>query len=165
MISLYLLFSTHAESELFSERNRTAGRRSSSRPVAGSSCLGISKASDRLEKPAVERRELKSIFTPKSARVLRVLFRDPRLTWRVTELAEAAGVSLGHVSNVRTALRDREWAEIVPEGFRLKSPDALLDAWKAVYEPPLSLTLRFYTTLHWPEFDRRARAGCASVPQ
>ena len=117
------------------------------------------------EKPSVERRELRSIFTPKSARVLRVLFRDPRLTWRVTELAEAAGVSLGHVSNVRTALRDREWAEIVPEGLRLKSPDALLDAWKAAYEPPVSQSLRFYTTLHGPEFDRHARAAFAALPQ
>ena len=117
------------------------------------------------ERPSVERRELKSIFTPKSARVLRVLFRDPRLTWRVTELAEAASVSLGHVSNVRTALRDREWAEIVPEGLRLKSPGALLDAWKAVYEPPVSQSLRFYTTLHGAEFDRHARAAFAALPQ
>ena len=117
------------------------------------------------EKPSVERRELKSIFTPKSARILRVILRDPRLTWRVTELAMAAGVSLGHVSNVRTALRDREWAEVVPEGLRLKSPDALLDAWKSVYEPPVSQSLRFYTTLHGAEFDHRARAAFAALPQ
>lgn len=117
------------------------------------------------EKPSVERRELKSIFTPKSARVLRVLFRDPHITWRVTELADAAGVSLGHVSNVRTALRDREWAEVVREGLRLKSPAALLDAWKAVYEPPVSQTLRFYTALHGQEFDHRARAAFAALPQ
>ena len=97
--------------------------------------------------------------------MLRVLFRDPRRTWRVTELAEAASVSLGHVSNVRTALRDREWAEIAPEGLRLKSPDALLDAWKAVYEPPVSQSLRFYTTLHGPEFDRHARTAFAALPQ
>ena len=116
------------------------------------------------EKPSVERRELRSIFTPKSARVLRVLFRDPRLTWRVTELAEAAGVSLGHVSNIRTALRNREWAEVVPEGFRLRSPDALLDAWKVAYEPPVSQTLRFYTTLHGTEFDHRVRAALAVLP-
>src|SRR5271165_2918495 len=116
------------------------------------------------EKPSVERRELKSIFAPKSARVLRVLFRDPDITWRVSELADAAGVSLGHVSNVRTALRDREWAEVVPEGFRLKAPGALLDAWKAVYEPRVSQTLRFYTTLHGQEFDQRVRAAFASLP-
>jgi hypothetical protein len=116
------------------------------------------------EKPLVERRELRSIFTPKSARVLRVLFRDPGRTWRVTELSEAAEVSLGHVSNVRTALRDREWAEVVPQGLRLKSPDALLDAWKAVYEPPISQNLHFYTTLHGPEFDHRARGAFASLP-
>lgn len=115
--------------------------------------------------PRVERRKLRSLFSPKSARVLRVLFRDPHRTWRVTELAQAADVSLGHVSNVRTALRDREWAEVVPEGLRLKSPDHLLDTWKAAYEPPVSRTLRFYTTLHGGEFDQRARAAFAALFQ
>lgn len=65
------------------------------------------------ERPSAERRELKSIFIPKSARMLRVLFRDPGLTWRVTELARAASLGLGHVSNIPAALRDREWARIV----------------------------------------------------
>lgn len=117
------------------------------------------------ENPSAERRELRSVFSPKSAQVLRVLFRDPGRTWRVTELSEAARVSLGHVSNVRTALRDREWAEVVPEGLRLKSPDALLDAWRAVYEPPISQNLRFYTTLHGQEFEHRARAAFAALPE
>ena len=85
------------------------------------------------DKPITERREFKSLFTPKSAQVLRVLLRDPKRTWRVMDLAEAAKVSLGHVSNVRTALLDREWAQVVPEGLRLSSPDALLDAWKSSY--------------------------------
>jgi hypothetical protein len=48
-------------------------------------------------KPSFERRELKSLFKPKSAQVLRVMLRDPARPWRVTELAELAGVSLGHV--------------------------------------------------------------------
>jgi hypothetical protein len=116
-------------------------------------------------KPASERREFKSLFTPKSSQVLRVLLRDPNRIWRVSELAEAARVSLGHVSNVRTALLDREWAEIVPEGFHLTLPDALLDAWKSTYDPPVAQQFRFYTTLHGNAFDTSIREVFESMPQ
>jgi len=108
-------------------------------------------------RPPTERRALGSIFKPKSAQVLRVMLRDPQRHWRVTELAEAAGVSLGHVSNVRAALLDREWAAADPEGLLLTKPDALLDAWRDAYEPPAGKRLGFYTTLHGSAFDEAAR--------
>lgn len=116
------------------------------------------------DKPVTERREFKSLFTPKSAQVLRVLLRDPQRTWRVTELAEAANVSLGHVSNVRSALLDREWAQVTPEGLRLSSPDALLDAWKLSYALPME-QLRFYTTLHGSGFEKSVRELFETIPQ
>jgi hypothetical protein len=117
------------------------------------------------DKAPSERREFKSLFTPKSGQVLRVLLRDPKKSWRVTDLAEAAHVSLGHVSNVRTALLDREWGETVPEGLHLRFPDALLDAWKSSYDPPLEHQFRFYTTLHGKAFDTRLREVFESMPQ
>jgi hypothetical protein len=122
---------------------------------------------DRLvsSKPASQRREFKSIFRPKSAQVLRVLLRDPQQIWRVTDLAEAAGVSLGHVSNVRTALLDREWAKVVPEGILLTAPDALLDAWKSSYEATVEQELRFYTTLHGSALEFSIREMFASMPE
>lgn len=107
-------------------------------------------------KPPAERRDLKSIFKPKSAQVLRVMLRDPRRAWRVAELAEVADVSLGHVSNVSTALRDREWARVAPEGLSLSEPDALLDAWRDAYELPAGKRLTFYTTLHGSAFESAA---------
>jgi len=54
-------------------------------------------------RPTVDRRELRSIFKPKAAQVLRVMLRAPERSWRVAELAEAAAVSLGHISNIRLA--------------------------------------------------------------
>jgi hypothetical protein len=108
-------------------------------------------------KPHSERRELKSLFRPKSAQVLRVLLRDPSRTWRVVELAEAAAVSVGHVSNVRSGLLDREWAEVSEEGLLLSKPDALLDEWARVYEPPAGKRLVFYTTLHGGALEDAAR--------
>ena len=99
-------------------------------------------------KPPVERRELKSLFKPKSAQVLRRLLREPSHAWKLVDLAEAAGVSLGHASNVRQALLAREWAIIEREGLRLTAPDALIDHWRDHYEPPVGERISAYTPLH-----------------
>jgi hypothetical protein len=73
------------------------------------------------DKRAAEQRELKSLFRPKSAQVLRAMLREPGRAWRVTELSEISGVSLGHVSNVRTGLIDREWARASDDGLVLSA--------------------------------------------
>ena len=108
-------------------------------------------------KPAAERRDLKSIFKPKSAQVLRVMLRDPGRSWRVTDLAAAADVSLGHVSNVRTALLDREWGTVSAGGLHLSEPTSLLEEWRKSYELPSATSSPFYTTLHGREFEKAAR--------
>lgn len=111
------------------------------------------------DKPAGEQRELKSLFRPKSAQVLRALLREPGRAWRVTELAEVSGVSLGHVSNVRTALIDREWARASNNGLVLSALDALLDAWRDSYTAPLGERLRFYTPLHGSALEDASRSA------
>ena len=110
-------------------------------------------------KPAVNRRELRSLFKPKSAQVLRVMLRNPRHAWRVMDLAQAAAVSLGHISNVR----DREWAQVSEAGLFLSAPDALLDAWRDAYEPPIGKRLGFYTTLHGSALEDAARRALSST--
>ncbi len=91
--------------------------------------------------------------------MLRVLLRDPGRSWKVVDLAEKAGVSVGHVSNVRTALLDREWATVGAEGLQLTAPGALLDAWRDQYEPPPGSRVSFYTTLHGAAFDKAVRGA------
>lgn len=108
-------------------------------------------------KPSAERRELRSVFKPKSAQVLRLMLREPSRAWRVAELAEAAGVSLGHASNVRSGLLDREWAQVSRDGLLLSDPDALLDAWRDAYELPAGKRHGFYTTLHGSAFESAVR--------
>jgi hypothetical protein len=108
-------------------------------------------------KPEPERREFKSLFSPKSAQILRALLREPSQAWKVADLALAARVSLGHVSNVRTALLAREWAEVEPEGLRLTAPDSLLDAWRSNYKAPVAQELRFYTVLHGTSLETAIR--------
>lgn len=110
-------------------------------------------------KPVSQHRELKSLFRPKSAQVLRAMLREPDRAWRVTELSEASGVSLGHVSNVRTGLMDREWARASDDGLVLSQPTALLDAWRDSYTAPPGERLRFYTPLHGGGLEEAARSA------
>lgn len=107
-------------------------------------------------KPAVARRELRSLFKPKSARILRVLLRKPERAWRVVDLADTAQVSLGHVSNVRSALIDNEWAALSDGGLVLGRPDDLLDAWREAYETSAQWREGFHTTLQGRLFDEAA---------
>jgi hypothetical protein len=107
-------------------------------------------------RPQVTKRELRSLFKPKSAQVLRLLLLRPNRTWKVTELAEASGVSLGHVSNVTSALIDREWGSRDENGFKLTKPDALLDNWRDNYEAPPGEVKRYYTLLHGKAFEHAA---------
>lgn len=108
-------------------------------------------------KPEPERRALRSLFKPKSARILRVLLNEPARAWRVTELAEAAKVSLGLVSTIGTALRDREWANQSDQGLYLADPSGLLNEWARNYEPPKGEEVRLYTHLHGKALTDRLR--------
>ncbi|MDR5760084.1 hypothetical protein [Caballeronia sp. LZ035] len=109
------------------------------------------------DKPQAEHRELKSLFRPKSAQVLRAMLREPDRAWRVSDLADVSGVSLGHVSNVRNGLLDREWARTSDDGLVLRAPAALLDAWRDSYTAPAGEQLRFYTPLHGSALEDAAR--------
>lgn len=106
-----------------------------------------------------ETRGLKSLFKPKSGQVLRAMLREPSRVWRVAELSAHSGVSLGHVSNVRAGLLDRELARASNQGFALKDPDALLDTWRDSYTAPAGQKLRFHTILHGRAFEDAVRSA------
>ncbi len=115
------------------------------------------------DKPAPDRRELKSLFRPRSAQVLKTMLRDPSRRWRVEELAQSAGVSLGHVSNVRMGLLDREWAQVSRQGMFISKPNELLDSWRDAYEPPPGKRMSFYTVTHGKSFEDAARATLGAI--
>ena len=108
-------------------------------------------------KPPAERRELRSLFKPKSVQVMRTMLRDPGRQWRVADLAKESFVSMGHVSNVRNSLLDRKWADVSTGGLFLSDPDGLLDTWRDEYVPPAGERRTFYTTLHGSAFEAALR--------
>jgi len=80
-----------------------------------------------------EKRDLGTLYSPKATRVLRVLLCEPGRSWKITELAEAADVSLGLASNVKKLIGDREWLEGGRGGFALGRPLELLKEWSKSY--------------------------------
>lgn len=117
------------------------------------------------ERPKSETRALRSIFTPKAAAILRALLRDPDQAWRVADLAEAANASLGHVSNVRRALLEREWIEKQDAGIILVQPDALLRTWRENYRQPAGQRINRYTLMHGDQLTKRLSGKLNAEPQ
>ena len=107
------------------------------------------------DRPKSETRALKSIFSPRAAAVLRVILHSPDRAWRVADLAEQANVSLGHVSNVRKALLEREWIKEQDNGVVLVQPDALLKTWRENYRRPAGHRVTGYTYLHGKQLNER----------
>lgn len=115
--------------------------------------------------PKAEKRGLRSLFSPKAARILRCLLREPGVIWRVKELEEKTGVSLGQVSNVRKALLEREWAEARSDGLILRRADALLDVWREAYEKRRTKRNRYYTMLRGDALEQQIKAALNAAGQ
>lgn len=103
-------------------------------------------------KPSATKRGLGSLFSPKSSQVLQQMLREPRRPWRVADLVDAAGVSLGQVSKVTNELLLKEFAMRDTDGIFLSQPDKLLDVWVSNYRKPTAKRMRFYSPLHGREF-------------
>lgn len=115
------------------------------------------------DNPFRAQRQLQSLFGAKASRVLRVLLTAPLKAWKVTELAEAAGVSLGLVSNVRKLLLSHEWAVVSGEGMRLSKPEELARAWQNAYKSRPHSRETAYTLLHGEAQEKAMRAALAEA--
>jgi len=84
--------------------------------------------------PYKEKRIVRSIFTPKASRILRVMLSNPKKSWQVQELAKAANVSLGQAYKVKERLLSLEYAGEDKKSIVLKQPDNLLLKWADYYD-------------------------------
>lgn len=90
-------------------------------------------------------RPLKTIFSPKSTRVIRVLLCQLNISWYVKDLAKEANLSLGQVSNLKKRLLEYEWIEETEDGkFHLVNPEALLNNWADKYNYRMNEIRSFY---------------------
>lgn len=83
--------------------------------------------------PFAQKRDLRSLYSPRGTRILRVMLNNPRIAWKTQPLAEEAKVSVGQVANIKKLLKDREWIIEIKDGFRVKEPAGLLTEWSENY--------------------------------
>ncbi len=91
-------------------------------------------------------RPLRSVFSPKSTRLLRVLLNDPKKPWYVKDLAKTSNLSLGQVSNLKRELLNYDYlAETDGGKLILKSPEQLLLKWTEKYSYTNNEMASFYS--------------------
>src|SRR3990172_3997532 len=110
--------------------------------------------------PAPQRRDLRSLNSPRTTRVLRVLLLNPKKIWKLQPLAQEAGVSLGQVYNVKKLLADREWIRGSDEGLRLVEPGSLLTEWAQNYTYRRNVARDLYSLDAPQEIERKLAAAC-----
>jgi hypothetical protein len=86
--------------------------------------------SNKFKKP----REIQSLFSPKSSRVIRCLLSDPKRAWTLKGLSTETGVSIGLIHRLATALEDNFFAEKKLGAFKLEDPARMLEAWREEYQ-------------------------------
>ena len=109
--------------------------------------------------PKVQKRDLRSLYSPKAERILRALLNEPQRAWRTTALARSVDVSLGQVANVKKLLLDREWLGVNADGMYLAHPGDLLDDWAKTYNYRRSQVHELYSLSEIPAIE----AGLAEV--
>ncbi|MFO7773839.1 MAG: type IV toxin-antitoxin system AbiEi family antitoxin [Dehalococcoidia bacterium] len=110
--------------------------------------------------PIVEKRQLRSFFSPRSSRVLRVMLLNPRRSWQVQELAEEANVSLGLVSRIKDRLLDLEYAREENRRILLNRPGELLERWAANYSFRRNKMYDFFGFGEPKEIERKVAGYC-----
>jgi hypothetical protein len=108
--------------------------------------------------PFATSRGMKSVFersSVKSGVVLRHFFEHPGRVWKIDQMVEASGVSLGQVSKVKRFLEDREWIESTKAGFRLTDSAGVLAEWSATYNRKPNDGMDFYALDPIPEIEAK----------
>jgi len=109
---------------------------------------------------SIQRRDLRSLYSPKAERILRVLLSRPQQSWKTEALAETARVSFGQVANVKKFLADREWLAPNGGGIRLNNPGAVLDEWAAQYRFSRNQVVDYYALAEVAECEYQLAEAC-----
>lgn len=101
-----------------------------------------------------EKRDLRSLYSPKAERIVRVLLTHPKRSWKIKDLGREASVSIGLVAKAKNLLDEREWIKPAKEGFTLTNPEALLQEWGETYDFNRNRIRGFYTLMNQSEIEK-----------
>ena len=105
-------------------------------------------------------RPSKSVFSPKSSRILRVLFSAPAKRWYVEDLSREAGISIGLTSRVKQALLAEEWIKEENKKFYLLNPEEMLNRWVNTYSYGKNQSFSFYSGLEEKQLEFAINTEC-----
>jgi hypothetical protein len=107
-----------------------------------------------------EVRSLRSLFSPKTSRVLRAFLSDPSKGWQVEELSKAVGISLGLASRAKQALLAREWVREEGRRLVLLEPLELLNEWSCYYSYKKNRMAPYYSGLSEEDLEKAIKTEC-----
>lgn len=107
-----------------------------------------------------ERRPLRTLFSAKSSRIIRILLENANQTRGVKELAAEAETSIALVSKVKQRLFDLEFAINDRDGFRLTDPEKVLLEWAKFYNYKDNEILTCYASGEQDEVERTLNNYC-----
>ncbi len=115
----------------------------------------------------LEQRPLRSLYSPKSERILRTLLalHDPKKSWTLERLAKESAVSLGLVAKVCKLLADKEWIKPDYGWSHLAKPVELLKDWAQNYSFDRNTERFFYSMDDISELERKLGVMAKIAPK
>lgn len=102
----------------------------------------------------------KSVFSPKSSRILRVLLSDLSKKWYVDEMSREAEISIGLTSRVKQSLLAEEWIKEEDKRFYIINPEAILDQWVNNYSYNKNPAFSFYSGMSESQLETAIKKEC-----
>lgn len=110
--------------------------------------------------PFSEKRQLRSLFSTKATRIVRVLLHYPGRKWKMEHLAREADVSIGQVFAVKEMLLNKDWVESGRDGIRITESALLLNSWADDYAYTRNDVFDYYTMLPLDECEQKLASLC-----
>jgi len=110
--------------------------------------------------PFPDTRLSKSVFSPKSSRILRVLLSDPSKRWYVKDISQEAGISIGLTSRIKQVLLSEEWIKEENKRFYLIKSNEVLDQWIKNYSYEKNQLFSFYSGLSENQLEEVIKREC-----
>jgi hypothetical protein len=110
--------------------------------------------------PFAVTRIAKSVFSPKSSRILRVLLSNPSRKWYVEDMSKEAGISIGLTSRVKQFLLAEEWIKEEDKRFYLAKSEEVLDQWVNNYSYEKNPSSSFYSGLSEDQLEAAIKNEC-----
>ncbi|RJQ28526.1 hypothetical protein C4565_03510 [Candidatus Parcubacteria bacterium] len=102
----------------------------------------------------------KSVFSPKSSRILRVFLSALSKKWYVEDLSIDAGISIGLASRVKQSLLSEEWIKEENKRFYLAKPEEALNQWINNYSYKKNRIFSFYSGLSEDQIEMAIKKEC-----